>query len=240
VAFKNERAYKHASHLPELTVLYRHMFFFFSGVSERDAFVRTPELFTQKILFSSSKRTPNLLRSWKAAEMASNEKELSNYCPVSLKDGEKLEDGNHWLLVKFDGKNFIFSNAYKARAFATHPHRYFKTQLPVKLPPKQSPIGLFSLSKKVESVTFLEQALGNVVTKGLREVGESRLKYPTLSIKETSLKLFALFLKCENPANTDYMRDKYRQKCKDFLDICTISEELFSLAQEKGKFCAQI
>jgi len=74
-----------------------------------------------------------------------------------------------------------------------------------------------------------------VVTKGLREVGESRLKYPTLSIKETSLKLFALFLKCENPANTDYMRDKYRLKCKDFLDICTISEELFSLAEEKGK-----
>lgn len=74
-----------------------------------------------------------------------------------------------------------------------------------------------------------------MVTKGLREVGESRLKYPTLSIKETSLKLFALFLKCENPANTDYMRDKYRLKCKDFLDICTISEELFSLAEEKGK-----
>jgi hypothetical protein len=74
-----------------------------------------------------------------------------------------------------------------------------------------------------------------VVTKGLREVGESRLKYPTLSIKETSLKLFALFLKCENPANTEYMRDKYRQKCKDFLDVCMISEELFELANDKGK-----
>lgn len=73
------------------------------------------------------------------------------------------------------------------------------------------------------------------MTKGLREVGESRLKYPTLSIKETSLKLFALFLKVENPANTDYMRSKYNQKCKDYLDICTISEELHELAIEKGK-----
>jgi len=156
VTFKNERAYKHASHLPELTVLYRHMFYFFSSVKERDAFIHNPELFTQKIVFSGTKRTPNLLKSWKAAEMASNEKELNNYCPVSLKDAEKIEDGNHSLLVKFDGKNFIFANADKARVFATHPHRYFKTQLPVKLPPPKAPVGLYGLSKKTESITFLE------------------------------------------------------------------------------------
>lgn len=48
----------------------------------------------------------------------------------------------------------------------------------------------------------MEQALGSIVTKGLREVSENRLKYPNLSVKETMLKLFALFLKAENPANT--------------------------------------
>ena len=73
------------------------------------------------------------------------------------------------------------------------------------------------------------------MTKGLREVGESRLKYPTLSIKETSLKLFALYLKCENPANTTYMKEKYLKNCQEFLEICTISEELYELADEKGK-----
>ena len=30
-----------------------------------------------------------------------------------------------------------------------------------------------------------------------------------MSVKETMLKLFALFLKAENPANTDYMKEKY-------------------------------
>lgn len=143
------------------------------------------------------------------------------------------------LVVKFDNRSFGFANAEKARQFFNRPHYYHQTQLPVKLPPKKEPVGLYSLSKKDNSITFLEQALGNVVTKGLREVGESRLKYPTLSIKETSLKLFALFLKCENPANTAYMKDKYNQKCKDFLEICTISEELHELALEKGK-CAII
>lgn len=73
------------------------------------------------------------------------------------------------------------------------------------------------------------------MTLGLREVGESRLKYPTMSIKETSLKLFALFIKAENPANTAYMKEKYEQKCKDFLEVCTIMEELHELAEEKEK-----
>jgi len=56
----------------------------------------------------------------------------------------------------------------------------------------------------------MEQALSSVVTRGLREVGENRLKYPTLSCKETMLKLFAIFLKAENPANTAYMSEKYK------------------------------
>jgi hypothetical protein len=30
-----------------------------------------------------------------------------------------------------------------------------------------------------------------------------------MTVKETMLKLFALFLKAENPANTDYMKEKY-------------------------------
>jgi len=63
----------------------------------------------------------------------------------------------------------------------------------------------------------MAQALGTVVTRALREVGENRLKYPTLSVKETMLKLFAIFLKAENPANTEYMREKYLNKMKTFI-----------------------
>lgn len=79
----------------------------------------------------------------------------------------------------------------------------------------------------------MEQALGQVVTRGLREVGENRLKYPTLSVKETMLKLFAIFLKAENPANTAYMRDKYRAKMKEFIYRCEVPQELHELSLEK-------
>ena len=79
----------------------------------------------------------------------------------------------------------------------------------------------------------MEQALGQVVTRGLREVGENRLKYPTLTVKETMLKLFAIFLKAENPANTVYMRDKYRAKMKEFIYRCEVPQELHELSLEK-------
>ena len=108
-------------------------------------------------------------------------------------------------------------------------------QLPVKIPPHQDPVTLNALQKEENSITYLEQALGSVVTKGLREIGETRLKYPTLSIKETMLKLFAIFLKAENPANTPYMKEKYMKKMTEFLEKCTVPEELHQLAEEKAK-----
>lgn len=81
----------------------------------------------------------------------------------------------------------------------------------------------------------MEQALGQIVTRGLREVSENRLKYPTLSLKETMLKLFALFLKTENPANTESMKRKYAAKMKQFIQRCELPEEIYDLAMEKGK-----
>jgi len=49
------------------------------------------------------------------------------------------------------------------------------------------------------------------------------------------LKLFAIFLKTENPANTENMREKYMNKMKSFLEKCCVPEELNELAEEKSK-----
>lgn len=73
------------------------------------------------------------------------------------------------------------------------------------------------------------------MTRGLREVSENRLKYPNLSVKETMLKLFALFLKAENPANTKYMKEKYLTRMRQFIERCEMAEELSDLAEEKMK-----
>jgi len=81
----------------------------------------------------------------------------------------------------------------------------------------------------------MEQALGSIVTKGLREVSENRLKHPGMTVKETTLKLFALFLKAENPANTEYMKKKYLDRMREFIETCELAEELAALAEEKTK-----
>jgi adenylate/nucleoside-diphosphate kinase len=94
---------------------------------------------------------------------------------------------------------------------------------------------LYALQGAEESTTFLEQALGSIVTKGLREVSENRLKYPNMSVKETMLKLFALFLKAENPYNTDLMKEKYIGRMRLFIERCEMAEELNDLAEEKLK-----
>lgn len=103
------------------------------------------------------------------------------------------------------------------------------------MPPHEDPVQMYTLLGSEESTTFMEQALGSIVTRGLREVSENRLKYPNLSVKETMLKLFALFLKAENPANTKYMKEKYLNRMRQFIERCEMAEELSDLAEEKMK-----
>ena len=85
------------------------------------------------------------------------------------------------------------------------------------MPPPDDKVSLYNLQRMEDSIAFMEQSLGHIVTRGLREVSENRLKYPTISVKETMLKLFALFLKTENPANTESMKKKYAAKMKQFI-----------------------
>mmetsp|Transcript_10632 Transcript_10632/g.17867 ORF Transcript_10632/g.17867 Transcript_10632/m.17867 type:complete len:146 (-) Transcript_10632:298-735(-) len=103
------------------------------------------------------------------------------------------------------------------------------------MPPHEDPVSLYSLQASDESTTFMEQALGSIVTRGLREVSENRLKYPNISVKETMLKLFALFLKAENPANTKFMNEKYRARMKQFIENCELAEEISDLTEERAE-----
>lgn len=141
--------------------------------------------------------------------------------------------GEHLILVNFKDQRYVFETQEKAIKFMCDPSRYSGVQLPVKMPPAKDSVSLFGLLKKETSIIFMEQALSSVVTRGLREVGENRLKYPTLSCKETMLKLFAIFLKAENPANTEHMREKYRQKMQEFIFKCEVPSELYELSQDK-------
>jgi adenylate/nucleoside-diphosphate kinase len=235
VSWKMSKKFVSCCQSPEFCVLYRHVFYYFKSIVERDCFLRNPRNFTEKVIFSSDRNTPKRIRCYKAAELVAQEKAIMSHCPVTLKDEGKVEKGQSLLVVQFKDNRFVFGNEEKMERFFKTPGAYADAVLPVKMPPAVDPVYLVKLQQQEESITFLEQALGSIVTRGLREVGENRLKYPSLSVKETMLKLFAIFLKAENPANTNYMKEKYHKKMQTFIERCEVPEELHELADEKSK-----
>jgi adenylate/nucleoside-diphosphate kinase len=117
----------------------------------------------------------------------------------------------------------------------SNPVRYAKVSLPVKMPPINEKITMLSFPELEDSVPFLEQSIGAIATRGLLEITSCRLKYPTLSVKETALKLFAMFLKANNPSNTLHTKKKYQKKIRQFVDRCDMPVTLFNLHNTKKK-----
>jgi len=57
----------------------------------------------------------------------------------------------------------------------------------------------------------------------LSQIGDKRIKYPTINSQETALKFIAISLKANNPNQNEFYRKKYRNKLKQFLKDCEIS-----------------
>jgi hypothetical protein len=101
------------------------------------------------------------------------------------------------------------------------------------MPPINEKISLLSFAELDDSVPFLEQSIGAIATRALLEVTSCRIKYPTLSVKETSLKLFAMFLKASNPSNNEYMKKKYQKKVKIFVERCQLPAKIVKMRKFK-------
>lgn len=97
------------------------------------------------------------------------------------------------------------------------------------MPPINEKISLLSFAELEDSVPFLEQSIGAIATRALLEVTSCRMKYPTLSVKETALKLFAMFLKANNPSNSEYIQKKYQKKVKTFVERCQLPAKIVKM-----------
>ena len=69
VSWKMSKKFVSCCQSPEFTVLYRHVFYYFKSLAERDIFLRNPRNFTEKVIFSSERNTPKRIRCYKAAEL---------------------------------------------------------------------------------------------------------------------------------------------------------------------------
>jgi hypothetical protein len=86
VSWKINKAFVACTHMPELSVLYKNLFYYFASAKQRDLFVRNPKKFSENVIFSSERNTPRRMMSHKASEISDTEKSLLNYCPVTLAD----------------------------------------------------------------------------------------------------------------------------------------------------------
>jgi hypothetical protein len=121
------------------------LFYYFAGPAERAIFVANPRTFTEKIVFSTARNIPSLLRQHKASEIIAQEKALMGHCSVTLKDEERVLKGDNLILVNFKDQRYVFETQEKAIKFMFDPARYSGVQLPVKMPASKDSVSLFSL-----------------------------------------------------------------------------------------------
>lgn len=126
VSWKLEKKYVSCTHIPEYSVLYKNLFFFFANAEMRDIFVSNPKRFTESVLFSNQRNIPKRLSEHKAAEIAESEKSLMGYCPVTLMDQEKLVNGDPLLVLQIKEEKYILSSEENLVKFFQHPSRYSK------------------------------------------------------------------------------------------------------------------
>lgn len=236
VTWKFEKKLSKSHNNLELSVCYKGHHYFFANREKRDLFISNPEKFYDHVSFPSNK-LPRTFKMHKAVEMNRKEKALNGYCPVSIVQNEEVEKslGFTLFLSVYNGDGFIFESIQKLDQFIAEPERYCNAVLPVKMPPPKDKITLMNISELEDSSPFLRQAVGQIATRALLEVGSTRLKYPGLSVRETALKLFALFLKANNPSNTPYMTDKYTKKIQMFVKRCEMPSQIYKMHKKRGK-----
>lgn len=108
------------------------------------------------------------------------------------------------ILVTYRDKIYGFSSSFHKNKFMANPDKYKSVQLPDKLPVQFEKKNLVKkVAKQVECTAYLEHHLGSIVMRVLAQLGYKRLKYPTLTCKDTALKFIAISLKASNPNATE-------------------------------------
>ncbi|CAG9329088.1 unnamed protein product [Blepharisma stoltei] len=219
----------------DYVVEYNSRFYVFSSKENMDAFIATPEKFLNAKPLP--KDLPRQLQPSECGEIAESRIELDGHCVVTLEEDKSCVRGDPMILAAYKDRIFSFANNAQRNKFMRKPQKYEKTNLPVKIPPKPGNVPLSMLGEFENSIGYIEQSLGQVVIKALLEVGSQKLVYPLLSVKESALKHFGLYLKAHNPKNSRYQNKKYAERMKEFREHCTIMQELYEegVRKENGE-----
>ena len=152
--------------------------------------------------------------------------EYQDCCPVTIVEDNIMKIGQFAYSVKYGGKYYKFVSMEKLIKFITKPNNYINLKLPVRKVNEENNENAERQISFNNTVNYLEFTFGSLITKGMLELSNNRIKYPYLNVRETSLKYLALYLKAHNPKNNDYAKKKYSEILTEFIKNSKLPFEL--------------
>ena len=89
--------------------------------------------------------------------------------------------------------------------------------------------------KESDLQTYINNELSRLIVKALNQANKFRLKYPTLSVNSTALKLVALCLKSGNPLASEENKVKFKQQTKTFISDCLLAKQVEDEYNRRGR-----
>ena len=212
-------------------VYYRNNFYLLKDQEQIDAFVENPDHFkSAKVLLEQVAAIAS------PSEIYQITPELRQYCPVELFSKKLVKGKKHLSLMAF-GKLYCFSSLKAMRTFFKNPSVFYHIKLPEKI--KVQAISDLkdpskSISERGDLQTYIQNEISRLIVKALNQASKFRLKYPTISIHSTALKLVALCLKSLNPNQSEDSREKYKQKMRAFIADCLLADQVLTEAKSRG------
>ncbi|CAF0983872.1 unnamed protein product, partial [Didymodactylos carnosus] len=204
---------------------YRGRYYRTAGLDELNMFLADPERFAPiepKKLPPPPNRRPKRLTAAEVQALFPKPVEFSGYCTVTYLNGDKkyecLVMGGQDYAVQYRDKLFFMLNEQAREKFMRQPDKYWRLQLPNKLPPPKNPLDIINLP----CLGYLEQTVANAIIKSLTATGSFKPKFPFLSIKSSALIYAAYHLKAYNSKSSDYLRRKFRRKLYIFEEQCEL------------------
>ena len=231
IFYKLNRSFTECNLFEDYRIYYKRRFYFLHNKENVEEFMENPD--------EAIKMKPNFEKlpyEVQLTDVTSSstqlEYELGGHCPVELYKN-KLIPGRKHMSLEYLKKIYCFSSHKNYTLFSKYPHIFENVRLPYKLPVNPNPKAIVDAHKHGNIMAYLENYLSKIIASTLNYLAIQRLKYPKLSCKETTLKLLAICLKAANPNKSDYYRQKYANKCKEFIRHCVVSKELMAEASRR-------
>lgn len=210
---------------------YNENFFLLKDQEQVDSFVAAPQNFSQVVVpIERVARLPTLLESYEKSV------EFRQYCPVELMHKRLVKGNRHLSLMAFN-KLYCFSTVKAMRTFFKNPSAFLSVRLPDKIRVKmENKEHIAEIAAQTDLDTYIHNELSKLIVKALNQASKFRLKYPTISVHSTALKLVALCLKASNTQSSENQRLRYQKHMREFIADCLLAQQIRDENARRSKF----